>query len=143
MTGEYASNPHAEAFLLLLRQAWDLVGDSIAPEGIEVDDQKRLVRPYAVLYPQGSGAFDGSISDPDTDAWPVVQVTYVGRDRAQADALRDRCRVDVIGALLAVDGRQVGPVRIDHELPTRRDDDVTPHVFYAVDLYRTFSTPTS
>ncbi|MCW2498271.1 hypothetical protein, partial [Jatrophihabitans sp.] len=97
--------------------------------------------PYAIAYPLDSATFDGSIGDPQGDAWPVTQITSVGETREQASTLRDRLRDGLTGQHLTVDGRTVGPVRLDQAEPIRRDDDVRPPVFYAVDRYRTFNTP--
>ena len=80
-------------------------------------------------------------ADLDADAWPTVQVTFVGDSREQVDSLRDDVRAAVLGTFLDVDGRRVGPVRLHDERPVERDDDVTPPLLYAIDRYRTYSTP--
>lgn len=139
----YAPHPHNTAVLALVRAAWALVGDAQAPAGLTYDAKGLLISAYAVVYPIGSATFDGSLdgSDGQGDAWPITQVTYVGRTREQADALRSKVREQLLGQAVTVNGRRVGPVELDVELAVTRDDDVRPPVFYAIDRYRCYSTP--
>ncbi len=109
------------------------VGDAAVPT-----DQ---TLPYAVLYPAGSGRLDGPQSDVHADAQQVVQVTSVGESREQAEALSDRVRAAMLDARPAVAGRYVQDVQLDASQPVRRDDDVRPALWYAVDLFRLWTTP--
>jgi hypothetical protein len=136
----YASRPHSSAFLAAARALWPnsvtgaRVGDAIAPADTTL--------PYAIAYPLGSATFDGSLdtADLDGDAWPLWQITSVGGTREQAEFLRDKFRA-LLGTYLTVAGRRVGPIRLDDEQAVQIDKDVTPHLFYAVDRLRLYSTP--
>lgn len=128
----YASRLHSDAFLAAVSAIWPRVGDASAPADVTL--------PYAVVYPLDA-AFDGSMSDLDADADPITQITYVGATREQAQWLRDKVRTDLLGQFLVVSGRRVGPVRIQAERPVLQDRDVTPHLMYAIDRYRAWSTP--
>jgi hypothetical protein len=139
----YPGSTHNAAFFAAVKAAWPLTGDAQAPDGVGYDDMGRLEQPYAVVYPQGTGQVDGSLdaTDLDSDAWPSTQVTYVGRTRDQADSLRTLVRGRVLGTFLTVSGRQVGPVRLELERPIQADHKAPPVLFYAIDLYRAFNTP--
>jgi hypothetical protein len=138
----YLGNPHNQAVLDLLRTAWPLVGDCETPAGLTYDSNHALIVAYLIVYPLGSPTFDGSLApgDEQSIAWPSTQVTAVGRDRNQAGWLRDKARAVLLGSYLTAAGRRVGPMRLRDEQPVERDDDVTPHLFYAVDRYRAVST---
>ena len=120
-------------------------GDSDVPS--QVKDSKGVVdpakMPYAVVYPLGSSSFDGSMAldDLDSDAFPTSQVTFVGASREQADWLRDQVRPQILGTYLTISDRKVGPVRLHAETPSDKDTTVTPYLFWCVDQYRAFSTP--
>lgn len=133
----------AAALVVATQAVWPLTGDGQIPDGLHYDEQGALVQPYAVVYRGGAAAFDGSLapSDLDGDSFPIAQITYIGATPDQAEALRVKIRAGVLGQLLDLGGgRKAGPVRMDTEQPTRRDDDVTPHLHYAVDLFRAFTT---
>ena len=100
--------------------------------------------PYAVLYPLGGAGYDGSLhaQDLDEDAWPTWQVTTVGVSPEQAEGVRDAIRAAVLGQTLTVASSRLGPVRLLDEQGVTIDHDVTPPLFYAIDRYRAYSTPT-
>lgn len=146
MTALFLSDPHATAFHAAVVALWPLTGDAKVPTAdLEYDENGLLRKPYAVVYPLDASEFDGSLAAADVqgDAWPLTQVTYVGASRSHADQVRDRIRTGLAGVYLTVAGRKVGPVRLEQQLPTRRDDTVTPALFYAVDIFRTYTTPGS
>ncbi|MGZ4638676.1 MAG: hypothetical protein ACXV2J_06420 [Actinomycetes bacterium] len=133
----YAGRTHTAALLAAVEAAWPRVSL------VQVSGDRTL--PYAVVYPLGSGLFDGSLTagDEQADVWPLWQVTSVGAGAEQAEDLRDRIRAALLGQYLLVDGRKVGPIRLEDEQPVQLDTDVTPHVQYAVDRFRVYSTPSS
>ncbi len=141
----YLGSPHSAAFLSVLTATGEKVGDGTAPDGLTYDTEGRLVRAYAVVYVLGSAVFDGSVKagEEQADAWPTIQVTSNGATRAQAEWLRDKLRAALLNQQLQVTGRRVGPVLLLDEQGVRPDYDVTPHVFYAVDRFRAYSTPTT
>jgi hypothetical protein len=141
----YKGGPHNAAVLTALLAAWQLVGDATAPDGLTYNSQQQLIKPYCVVYPLGTSTFDGSLdnSDAQADAWPTSQVTSVGSTREQADFMRDTARAALLGTYLTVAGRRVGPVRLVDEQPARPDYDVTPYLFYAVDRFRIYTTPST
>lgn len=69
------------------------------------------------------------------------QVTSVGLDPEGVRSVAERVRAAVLDKRPAVAGRTSNPVRVDTADPIRLDRDVTPHVFYAVDVYSFFSVP--
>lgn len=139
----YDPHAHNTAVHALVAAVWPLAGDAAKPDGVEHDEDGGAIDPYCVVYPLGSGEFDGSMAAADLqgDAWPVTQVTYVGRTRDHADQLRALGRAGVLGQAPVVTGRTVQPLQLDQELQVRRDDSVTPRLFYAIDRYRCYSTP--
>lgn len=134
MTG-YDSRPHSDAFLDAVKALWSRVGDAQAPADVTL--------PYCIVYPLGSATFDGSnlAADLDADAFPLYQVTSVGGTREQAEFMRDKVRDGLLGTSLTVSGRRVGPVRLEDEQSVQVDFQVTPHLLYAVDRMRVYSTP--
>lgn len=132
MTTVATSRPLTTALLLALRAAHPRVGDAAAPADTTL--------PYAVLYPFGSGRLNGPVGDQHADADSTVQLTCVGSTREQTEALMDRLRPVLLGPL-TVTGRRVMQAWIETSQPVRRDDDLTPPVFYAADQARYLTTP--
>jgi hypothetical protein len=136
----YSTRLHTDAVIAAIQDLGVTVGDG----GGDADGpvQKDLTLPYAVVYAVGA-TFDGPLSaeDLDADAWPTTQVTFCGQTREQAQWLQDTVRAGLVGQVLAVDGRNLGRVRLYMERPAGRDTSVTPYVWWAVDQYRTFSSP--
>lgn len=96
---------------------------------------------YAVVYPGLTGPTDGPVSATSWDAVQGWQVTYVGKSADQADAIRDRGRLALLGRVLTVTGRATEPVDLSDSTNVSRDADVQPPLFYAVDRYRARTTP--
>lgn len=69
------------------------------------------------------------------------QLTSVGLDVDGVRSVAERVRTAVVDRRPVVVGRTTWPVVHDGSEPIRLDRDVTPHVFYAVDLYRFASVP--
>lgn len=129
------SRPLSVVLLAALQSAWALVGDGVAPEGVTYNNDGLLVAPYAVLYRGGPGVLDGPVSDPHADGQPLYQLTCVGRDPNQAEALADRLR-PVLLARHAVTGLVVMQAVLETSQPVRRDDSTTPPLFYLADQVR-------
>lgn len=99
-------------------------------------------KPYCIVYPLTGGTFDGPLGCPDDDASLIWQVTCVGRDRPQCEAIADRVNATLIGQPLTVPGRFI--MRVWSDMAgggVRRDDTVQPPVFIATPRYRVESTP--
>lgn len=126
------SRPETDALLAALRAAHPRVGDGQAPT------DKTL--PYAVLYPAGPGELSGSASDPLADGRCLFQITCVGQDRLQAQALADRLRPVALGPL-TITGRKQMQSFLETSQPVARDDSSAPPLFYAVDQVRLWTTP--
>lgn len=97
---------------------------------------------YAVVWPGMSTLNGGTVAAPNADAAQTFQVSYVGKTAEQADALRDRGRAALLAAAaISVSGRTVGLVELADSMPVRRDDDVTPPLYLAVDRFTAYTTP--
>jgi len=98
--------------------------------------------PYAVLYAdQGLGR--RSTLAPDTTVRMVTfQTTCVGEGSEAAQWAADKVRAAVEDVQPSVSGWSCGPVQHLASQPVRRDDDVDPAVFYAVDMWRYLATLT-
>lgn len=98
--------------------------------------------PCVVLYPGGLNELNGPVSDSHADAAPIMQITSVGATVDQTEWARDKAAVALLDGAITVAGRaHAQPPVLEASQPVRRDDDVTPPVFYAVDLYRLSTTP--
>lgn len=135
MTIVPASLTFSDAVLEALRQGLDRpVGDAQKPDG--------ATAPYLVVYPGGDPALDGSLADPHADADHTVQITGVGLDRAGAEDVRDLARALLLDrSTLSIEDRTVISTELLTGQPVRRDDDVSPPLFYAVDVIRITTTP--
>jgi hypothetical protein len=123
--------PFADVLLQSLRAVHPRVGDAEAP----ADDAV----PYAVLWPLSVG-LGGPVVAQHDDAVLGFQLTCVGAGREQAQWLADRLR-PVMLSRLAVPGRYVSQAWLEASQPVRRDDDVTPALFYVVEQFRYATFP--
>ncbi|MFL6138802.1 MAG: hypothetical protein ACJ74O_13515 [Frankiaceae bacterium] len=71
----------------------------------------------------------------------TAQITAVGEDRNQVDAVRAALRAVLLDVAPDIEGRDCWPIRLHDSQPARRDDDVQPSVMYGVDIYRLSSVP--
>lgn len=102
-----------------------------APGRVGIGGAPPGVKPwYVVLYPD-PGRPEGTLGDRHRDLLIEVQVTVVGVGPEQVLDIAGHVRTALLTSLPAVAGRVVQPL---WEVPTgervRRDDDVTPPVFY-------------
>lgn len=123
---------HTDAIIQTL-EALDLpVGDAKRPEG----DHNR----YCVVYPIPGGEVSGTLEDPNEDAEFVYQVTCVGtKARDQAEWVVDKVLL-LLGGISVAD-RYVARVFLDSLPGIRRDDEVSPPLFYATPRFRVKTTP--
>lgn len=126
------SRPLTTALLTALRAAHPRVGHAAAPADATL--------PYAVLHTAGTGPLSGPVGDPHADADSTAQLTCIGADAQQAEWLADELRPVLLGPL-TITGRRVMQSWLETSQPVRRDDDVTPPLFYAVDQARFLTTP--
>jgi hypothetical protein len=96
---------------------------------------------YVVLYPD-SGLPEDTGLDLDADQVEMLlQATYVGTTVEQALWVAERVRARLVNATPTVAGRVCWPLSIQVSQPLRRDDDVTPPLYFAVDVYELRSIP--
>lgn len=98
------------------------------------------VAPYAVLYPDPGMPVRASLADNRVDFSGVVQITCVGTTAEQALNYADRTSA-ALSAPLVVAGRNGWRPEALDGTPVKRDDDVTPPVFYSAARWRLRSTP--
>ena len=128
-----SQQPHVAAFIALLGDLNEYVTTTpnLTPP------------PYVVVHPampwdqSDSQTLCGKRSRADNE----IQTTCVGSDTEQAQdyAQKVRDRVKEIRPVIA--GQQTGLIRNEYSQPARRDGDVSPAVFYAVDGWSFTSTP--
>ena len=98
--------------------------------------------PYVVLYPSGLSRLDGPMSDMHADARPVMQVTSVGSTVEQVEWARDKAAQALLAGTVTIAGRVLcAAVELETSQPVQRDDDVSPPLFFAADIYRFHTTP--
>ena len=124
------------AYLAALEDTGRPIGDGKKPPG-----QEHLY-PYAILY-TGTTRMQGTLVDPHEDGLHRLQVTSVGMTRESAEHLRDLVRPILLDVTVAIDGYGVVWTELVTSQPVTRDDDVTPAVFYAVDVVNALITPSS
>jgi hypothetical protein len=98
-------------------------------------------RSYAVVYPGSTVLLDGTVAARNADAAQSVQVTYIGSTPLAADRARDRGRAAVLGGVTIAGRALINPVELADASQTRRDDEVQPPLWYAVDRYVFHTTP--
>lgn len=128
--------PHVDAVTTALEAAGLTVYLGGAPPGTV----PTTAVPYIVLYPDPGISVRASLADDRVDFTGVVQLTCVGLTAEQVLNVSDRARAALTPAL-AVAGRTAWKPEHLEGQPVRRDDDVTPPVFYAISRFRLRSTP--
>jgi hypothetical protein len=139
-----SSDSHTAAVLAALTDTGVPVGDAQAPTGAGwqgAPGGSQFV-PYMVVYPLEGGITRGPVSDPGADIeWPW-QVTCVGASRQQAERVCDVAIAALTTVTLTVAGRrQMQPVNLDMRGGVRRDDQITPPLFYATPRFRLWTSP--
>jgi hypothetical protein len=123
---------HLDALVAALASAQLTVYVGGAPQGADP--------PYAVLYPNPGAAVRASIADDRVNYQGIVQITCVGVTAEQAANYADRAGAALSGPLQVAGRNGWRPEALDGE-PLKRDDDVTPPVFYCAARWRLRSTP--
>lgn len=121
-----------------------VVGDGERPKtgaGWAATPGQSAFRGYVVVHSLAGGITDGTIEDPDDDAFPIYQLSTYGTTRAQCELLSDTCRDVMLGVPITLDGRTVAQVRVDMLGGARRDDAIQPPIWQGVERYRIVSTP--
>lgn len=138
-----ARGPVTDALHTLLNAAAILTGDGTRPPGggFPGEDSTLPFVPYAVLHQGVTLDIDGPVADPNADVVDEFQLTSVGVTRASASVIADRARAALLGTALTVPGRHVQLVEWTGGRPADRDDDVTPPLFYVIDLYSVATSP--
>lgn len=133
--------PVTAALLVALKTIGRPIGDARKPSS--PNKPPASFYPYAILY-VGTSLLDGNFVHPHEDGVHRAQVTSVGLTRDSVDWMRDRAREVLLGTDLEIDGHAVVWAELsDGSQPVSRDDDVTPSVFYAPDVFRLYVTPAS
>ena len=97
--------------------------------------------PYCVVRTDAGRVEPGSLGDRSSELRQLVWVTAVGETREQAQWVADKCRTELFTNGVTVSGRSAHPVtQVSSQMATR-DDDVSPPLFYAVDVYRLHTQP--
>lgn len=127
------ANPHTTAAHALLTAAGIRADVAKPPDeaGWQGQEGASEFRSYVVLYP-GAGATDGTVAEPYEYLDYRLQATCVAASAAGAGILMDRVKTALVGVQLAVPGRSSYPGQKILEQPIRRDDAVTPPLFYLV-----------
>ena len=134
MSDVAVTSPITAAYLDALADIGRPVGDAQKPTG-----QANLY-PYAILYVSVT-RLQGTLVDPHEDGLHRLQVTSVGLTRASVEHLRDQVRPVLLDKETVIDGHAVAWTELVTSQPVARDDDVTPAVFYAVDIVNVLVTP--
>ena len=140
MTEIAVSSPVTEAVIAALETIIpNRVGDGVRPPG--PTPAPNSFYPYAVVY-SGTDRTDGNLLEAQEDGLHRIQVTSVSKDRVGVEWLRDRVRALLLDrdALTMTDHAVVWTELVTSQ-PTGRDDDVTPPLFYAVDIVHLYVTP--
>lgn len=125
---------HVDAVLGLLKAVPNLtVYDAMVPDSPQA--------PYVVVYPDQGAAQPTSFTLASDQRLFRVQTTSVGSDPQQARWVAEKTQGALLDATPAVAGRTTWPIRHELTRPIERDDDVSPPMFYAVDLWRVLTVP--
>lgn len=135
------SSPVTEAYLAALELIVpNRVGDGVKPPS--PSNPPASFFPYCVLY-VGTTLMQGTLVNPKEDGLHRVQVTSVGRTRESAEWLRDQVRPVLLDMTLEGVGVSCVWTELVNSQPIQRDDDVTPALFYVVDVANSLWTPQS
>lgn len=140
MSDVATSSAVTDAYLTALRTLGRPVGDAVKPPS--PNPAPKSFYPYGVLY-VGTVRLEGTYVDPYEDGLHRLQVTSVGLDRAGAESLRDQVRPILLDGTIDINGHAAVWAELVSSLPIVRDDDVTPALFYAVDVVNVLVTPAS
>jgi hypothetical protein len=131
---------HATAVLGLLTGASITAYDGAVPAN--------PAYPYAVLYINSGNRDATALTLASTFQSYDVQITSVGATAASARIYAGKVVTALLDVIPTVTGRTCAPIRLDVAQPAREDRDITipgtaTHPFYAVDIYRVASVPST
>lgn len=124
---------HLAAVKTKLELAGLIVYDGTVPPGATV--------PYVVLFPDQGQASSTRFDQVSDQRVFRVQTTSVASTVEQARWAAEKVHGALLDAVLTISGRATWPVRHETSRPIERDDDVTPPLMYAVDVWRLQSVP--
>lgn len=125
---------HVAGFVGLL----DLPGNIMVYDDTVPDDPDV---PYVVVYSNQGMPENASMADVSDWQHFSFQTTVVAQTQGQARLLADRVQSALLDKRPTVVGRSVGRLSKTSSQPVRRDDDVSPPVFYAVDVWALTTVP--
>lgn len=101
------------------------------------------VLPYAVLFAGAPGAAPGDYGFASTWREFRFHINTVGSTDEQVFALAERIEARLLDVRPTVAGRTTGPVTktLETPQPLQRDDDVSPPVLYATEVWEYSSVP--
>lgn len=129
---------HVAGVAAALTSAGILADVGRKPDNIPTLAGRTPQRAYAVVYPVVTQR-DGPVADPDADCVFTVQVTCHGASAESVTQIVDD--VEVALRAVVVSGRSVTRVEPIGGGDLRRDDDVTPPLYFATPRWRVHSTP--
>ena len=138
MSDVAVSAPVTAGYLAALKDLGFQVGDGERPPGPAKPPASFY--PYAVLY-TGTARMEGTLVQPHEDGVHRLQVSCVGLDRKGAEYLRDLARAVLLNTDIEIEGHAIVWTELVVSRPIFRDDDVTPHLFNAVDIVHAYITP--
>ncbi len=115
------------------------VGDGEAPD---------CDAPYIVVMNVSSPRYDGPLDDIEADSSDRIQFSYIGETREQADAMRDKVRLNLTTSAFDAElvtlaaNRRTMRIILDIPRGTKRDERGLPNaIFLGVDQYLIDTTP--
>jgi hypothetical protein len=131
---------HATAVLSLITGAGVTCHDGAVPAN--------PTYPYAVLYCNTGAREATALTLISAHQVYDVQVTSVGATAASARIVATKVLTALLDVTPTVTGRTCWPIRLESSQPAREDRDITipgtaTHPFYAVDVYRVASVPST
>ncbi|WP_325594286.1 hypothetical protein [Iamia sp.] len=128
-----SARAHTAGVIAALEAAGLQVGRGVAPAGVDP--------PYVVVHAGGLSVLDGPVSGSHADASPTMHVVCVGETADQAEWGRDKAAAALLGIVTVAGRSRLHPPELEASQPVRRDDDRSPPIFEAVDIYRIHTTP--
>jgi hypothetical protein len=105
-------------------------------------EHQTFVTPYVVVHLLGGGNMGGPITDPQVDVQVRIQVNSIGDTAEQAMNTAELVNALMVKSNITITGRAV--LKVPKETTSDgivRDDDISPPLFYAYDVWRLWTTP--
>lgn len=131
---------HKNSFLALIRGAPILAAktfDALAKN----PDGSKVAPLYVVVHSDAGIRSSERLLAAQTRADFTYTVHSVGETAEQAQLGAERVYAQVLGKVPVVAGRKCWPITAETSQPVRLDTDVSPPLFYAVDVFRLSSIP--